>query len=556
MATIKLKAPSGGSVSLVAGDTASDVVFTIPPTTSTIVTSDVLAAPTGSGLVGYMPAGGVARDVESKLREGVSVKDFGAVGDGVVDDYAAIQAAVNLGGRVYLPSGVYLTSAPIEILSYVEFVGEDQNVIIKKSNTSTLGGIDCVVYAKDRNRFAIKNIRVEGNRVRDTGTGVVTVSSHGFYIQGCSFFEMTGTRARQCLHGYYIKTCWSSSINKSTAQQCQSYGYKFETSCTSLVVNNPVAWGCGGGFSLYQCVYMQINSPACDHSDAGKKSDDPFLPEGSGGDYQNTAYIFSIVASQGITINSPGTENSYSQYLYAEGAFVTIVSPYFYNLQCFDPTWNFIATRQTGNCQVVIINPYGTLSGVLNTLSVSSTVRGLYVETPATQVINILGDMQIGTSFGTYAYSVVGVNFSTKVKLLDLTQQSMQIGASAPFIKPNTDVCSVSLSGTTKILTVDSVTANVVNFDLPLISGARYFIKATGTYSSSYDTAKIQVIEFNGVTTNVLDSWTNSSGSISISDWFSFVPTSGYSLFLRIKTNHTTDVMTYSNLELVQVTDV
>jgi hypothetical protein len=61
--------------------------------------------------------GAVARTVEGKLREVVSVKDFGAVGDGVTDDTAAIQAAAvaasQSGRYVYAPSGIYILSDTI-----------------------------------------------------------------------------------------------------------------------------------------------------------------------------------------------------------------------------------------------------------------------------------------------------------------------------------------------------------------------------------------------------------------------------------------------------------
>ena len=61
----------------------------------------------------YVPAGtgAVTTDVQSKLREIVSVKDFGAVGDGVTDDTVAIQAALDTGAaEIHIPEGSYLVS--------------------------------------------------------------------------------------------------------------------------------------------------------------------------------------------------------------------------------------------------------------------------------------------------------------------------------------------------------------------------------------------------------------------------------------------------------------
>ncbi len=56
----------------------------------------------------------------AKRRESVSVKDFGAVGDGVTDDTAAIQAAVDsldtsFGGEIHFPRGDYLVSDTLSV---------------------------------------------------------------------------------------------------------------------------------------------------------------------------------------------------------------------------------------------------------------------------------------------------------------------------------------------------------------------------------------------------------------------------------------------------------
>ena len=93
-----------------------------------------------ASIVAYDPpfTGGVATNVEDKLAQYVSVKDFGAVGDGVADDTAAIQAAIDYlnpyvysspmnyqqgGGTVFLPNGNYLVSSTIRLPSQVILAG-------------------------------------------------------------------------------------------------------------------------------------------------------------------------------------------------------------------------------------------------------------------------------------------------------------------------------------------------------------------------------------------------------------------------------------------------
>ncbi|MDE1154419.1 MAG: glycosyl hydrolase family 28-related protein [Acidobacteriaceae bacterium] len=68
-----------------------------------------VAPGSGSGAFIANGTGAVTRTFQSKMRDVVSVKDFGATGDGVTDDSAAIQAALNSGAlSIYFPAGRYL----------------------------------------------------------------------------------------------------------------------------------------------------------------------------------------------------------------------------------------------------------------------------------------------------------------------------------------------------------------------------------------------------------------------------------------------------------------
>jgi len=82
-----------------------------------VVGSLFTAATTGSG--SGTGAAAVARTLANRFADVVNVKDFGAVGDGVADDTAAIQAAFNFvpasGGEVIIPKGTYIITSTLNI---------------------------------------------------------------------------------------------------------------------------------------------------------------------------------------------------------------------------------------------------------------------------------------------------------------------------------------------------------------------------------------------------------------------------------------------------------
>jgi len=106
----------GGQIWLTVGVTYK---FTIKNSSDALIgTYDNVLGGIDSSSVIYQPAGtnAVTTNVQSKLRQTISVKDFGAVGDGVTDDTTAIQNAFNyVSGKanfeLEITDGTYLVSS-------------------------------------------------------------------------------------------------------------------------------------------------------------------------------------------------------------------------------------------------------------------------------------------------------------------------------------------------------------------------------------------------------------------------------------------------------------
>jgi hypothetical protein len=175
----------------------------------------------------YLPftTGTYTRTLNDKLREVHSVKDYGAVGDGVTDDTEAIQIAVSTavpGGSVYFPSGNYRITERIEIPS-------DSN-----------GNSDLIIYGNGMN-----------------SSRIVTASDQGcFYSYNCSNITIMdlrmdlsndvgigiwfSSRDGDTYYGYNVVRC--AFDNAETAIRCEGKNVRI----LSNVINDSrvLFWNC------------------------------------------------------------------------------------------------------------------------------------------------------------------------------------------------------------------------------------------------------------------------------------------------------------------------
>ena len=127
------------------GYTVSGTTLTFsaaPPNLSTIevmVIQPTAINTTDAASVSFTQAGSNdTRTVQAKLEESVSVKDFGATGDGTTDDTVTIQAALNSGAKkILIPTGTYKCTAKITIPTNVSLVGETKNSSVLDFSSAT-----------------------------------------------------------------------------------------------------------------------------------------------------------------------------------------------------------------------------------------------------------------------------------------------------------------------------------------------------------------------------------------------------------------------------------
>ena len=155
--------------------------------------------PLASSLVSYVPAGAgaIERTVQHKLRDTVSVKDFGAVGDGVTDDAVAIQAALDacVGSGLFFPAGTYIIGSTLNVPSNITVFGVGEQSALKLKSQSWASSNGLMLELVSDNNVTFDSLKFDGNK-GNVGTSrsplIVIFNSQRTTFIDCTFNQVEG----------------------------------------------------------------------------------------------------------------------------------------------------------------------------------------------------------------------------------------------------------------------------------------------------------------------------------------------------------------------------
>ena len=130
--------------------------------------------------IGFLQSGtgAVLRTAQAKARDVVSVKDFGATGDGVTNDAAAIQAAVNAATAnqtIYFPPGTYAVGAAgiaVTNKTGVTLLGDGAIILITAISTLTTNLGVATIRLSGCTRSGVRGLEINGNSIASSAIGL------------------------------------------------------------------------------------------------------------------------------------------------------------------------------------------------------------------------------------------------------------------------------------------------------------------------------------------------------------------------------------------------
>lgn len=169
-----------------ASSAASAITSTAAAATEVNLLRTQLSSALGAGYSGWSQAGtgAVPRTVLVKLRERVSVADFGAVGDGIADDTLPISAAAAFirlmgGGTLYIGRGKHRTTQPISFEGVSKVTGDGSYSRLATAYNVGVSSIwadhngSSVVTLKGASHVVLEDFAIEARQTDAPKTGLV-----------------------------------------------------------------------------------------------------------------------------------------------------------------------------------------------------------------------------------------------------------------------------------------------------------------------------------------------------------------------------------------------
>jgi len=197
--------------------------------------------------------GATSRSVQSKLREMVSVLDFGAAGDGIQDDTAYIQAALDAisstGGEIYLPRGTYKITSTLTWGNGTKIVGCGYDSLIKGESLTvpllqSKGGSTSRRYRLHIEDLGIDNV----SRAATGGIGCDLRNATDCVVRNVFFYNVdTGVQhlADGGLGCYYntlsecvFSNCNIGAIYTTLANENRNIACRFNNTTTGILVSD------------------------------------------------------------------------------------------------------------------------------------------------------------------------------------------------------------------------------------------------------------------------------------------------------------------------------